>query len=286
MQLYASARPSAPVRWPPTSACSPGSCSGCWSRASSTARCSCWPSPAGRSRTWPARSPGTWSRRRASPRTCPLVGDELSAPFGALADAGGSVSGAGQAAQDAVGTLSTVLAVVLVVLPVGWLLLRWLPWRLRWAREAAAARTLLAGTPDLHAARRPGAGHRAAPPAGRPPARAREPPGRPATRPRSARSPAWSSTGWACGCRPAPGPACPPGDGPLAGVPRAQPGRRRCAPAPRPAPRRRPRSCGCRRRTPAGRRRRAAPARPSCPPPRARRRSPRAGRPSDSSSAR
>jgi hypothetical protein len=80
----------------------------------------------------------------------PLVGDELSAPFDALSDAGGSVSGAGQAAQDAVGTLSTVLAVVLVLLPVGWLLLRWLPWRLRWAREAGAARTLLAGTPDLH----------------------------------------------------------------------------------------------------------------------------------------
>ena len=36
----------------------------------------------------------------------PVVGDELSAPFDALADAGGSVSGAGQAAQDAVGTLA------------------------------------------------------------------------------------------------------------------------------------------------------------------------------------
>ena len=80
----------------------------------------------------------------------PLVGDELSVPFDALADGGGSVTGAGQAAQDAVGTLATVLAVVLVVLPVGWLLLRWLPWRLRWAREAGAARTLLQGTPDLH----------------------------------------------------------------------------------------------------------------------------------------
>jgi hypothetical protein len=80
----------------------------------------------------------------------PVVGDELSTPFDALADAGGSVSGAGQAAQDAVGTLATVLAVVLVVLPVGWLLLRWLPWRLSWAREAAAARALLRGTPDLH----------------------------------------------------------------------------------------------------------------------------------------
>jgi hypothetical protein len=79
----------------------------------------------------------------------PLVGDELAKPFGALSDAGGSVSGAGQSAQDAVGTLATVLAVVLVVLPVGWLLMRWLPWRLRYAREAGAARRLLAGTPDL-----------------------------------------------------------------------------------------------------------------------------------------
>jgi hypothetical protein len=79
----------------------------------------------------------------------PLVGDELAAPFGSLADASGSVSGAGQSAQDAVHTLATVLAVVLVVLPVGWLLLRWLPARLRYAREAGAARRLLAGTPDL-----------------------------------------------------------------------------------------------------------------------------------------
>jgi hypothetical protein len=79
----------------------------------------------------------------------PLVGDGLSRPFGVLADAGGSVTGAGQAAQDAVGTLATVLAVVLVVLPVAWLLLRWLPWRLRYAREAGAVRRMLAGTPDL-----------------------------------------------------------------------------------------------------------------------------------------
>jgi hypothetical protein len=82
-------------------------------------------------------------------RRVPLVGDELSKPFGSLSDAGGSVSGAGQSAQDAVGTLAMVLAVVLVVLPVAWLLMRWLPWRLRYAREAGAARRLLAGTPDL-----------------------------------------------------------------------------------------------------------------------------------------
>ncbi|MGY1696633.1 hypothetical protein ACI780_17170 [Geodermatophilus sp. SYSU D00814] len=80
----------------------------------------------------------------------PVVGDELAEPLGSLGDAAGSVSGAGQAAQDAVATLASVLAVVLVVLPVGWLLLRWLPWRLRWVREASAASQILrAADPDL-----------------------------------------------------------------------------------------------------------------------------------------
>jgi hypothetical protein len=69
----------------------------------------------------------------------PLVGDRLTAPFDGLADAGGSLGGTGRAAQDAVGTVATVLAVALVALPVGWLLLRWLPWRLAWVREARAA---------------------------------------------------------------------------------------------------------------------------------------------------
>jgi hypothetical protein len=83
----------------------------------------------------------------------PVAGGSLAKPFQALGDAGGSVAGAGQGAQDAVGTLATVLAVVLVVLPVGWMVLRWLPWRLRWAREAAAADRLMADrvldAPDL-----------------------------------------------------------------------------------------------------------------------------------------
>ncbi|MCZ2805774.1 hypothetical protein O2W18_11725 [Modestobacter sp. VKM Ac-2983] len=79
----------------------------------------------------------------------PLVGDELAAPFGALSEAGGSVTGAGQDASDAVHTLATVLAVVLVLLPVGWLLVRWLPWRLGWLREARATDRLLGGVPDL-----------------------------------------------------------------------------------------------------------------------------------------
>jgi hypothetical protein len=79
----------------------------------------------------------------------PVVGDELAGPFEALADASSGVSGAGVAAQEAVGTLAFVLALVLVVLPVGWLALRWLPWRFRYAREAGAAARLARGTPDL-----------------------------------------------------------------------------------------------------------------------------------------
>jgi hypothetical protein len=83
----------------------------------------------------------------------PVVGDELSAPFGTLSDAGVSVTGAGTSASDAVHTLAAVLAVVLVVLPVGWLLVRWLRWRTAWLREATAADRLLAhgadGLPDL-----------------------------------------------------------------------------------------------------------------------------------------
>jgi hypothetical protein len=92
---------------------------------------------------------GNMNSAAAAAQHVPLVGDELARPLGTLSDAGGSVSGAGQSAQDAVGTLATVLAVVLVVLPVAWLLVRWLPWRLRYAREAGAARRLLAGTPEL-----------------------------------------------------------------------------------------------------------------------------------------
>ena len=92
---------------------------------------------------------GNMSSAAAAAGDVPVVGDELARPFEALADASNDVTGAGVAAQDAVATLALVLAVVLVVLPVGWLALRWLPARLTWAREASAAARLLRGTPDL-----------------------------------------------------------------------------------------------------------------------------------------
>lgn len=77
----------------------------------------------------------------------PLIGDELAAPFEALSRAGDSVRGAGQSAQDAVDTLATILSLALLVLAVGWMLLRWLPWRTRWVQEATAAQRVLTGTP-------------------------------------------------------------------------------------------------------------------------------------------
>lgn len=49
------------------------------------------------------------------------------------------MAGAGQGVQDAAGTLAWVLAAALVVIPIGWAVVRWAGWRLGWAREAAAA---------------------------------------------------------------------------------------------------------------------------------------------------
>src|SRR3569833_2942255 len=89
----------------------------------------------------------TMSSAAGAAEDVPLVGDELASPFDVLGDAGETVTGAGVGASDAVHTLATVLAVVLVVLPVGWLLLRWLRWRRGWLREATAADRLLGSAP-------------------------------------------------------------------------------------------------------------------------------------------
>jgi hypothetical protein len=96
---------------------------------------------------------GSMSSAAEAAGRVPVVGDELAAPLEALAGAGASVGGAGQAAQDAAGTVAGMLAAALVVLPVGWALLRWLPWRLRWARDARAADRLAVADPHVLAAR-------------------------------------------------------------------------------------------------------------------------------------
>jgi len=82
----------------------------------------------------------------------PGVGGGLRAPLDAAAGAGEVLSRAGAAQQDAVGTLALLLALVVGGLPALWAVARWLPGRLRWSREATAARRLT-GDVDLLALR-------------------------------------------------------------------------------------------------------------------------------------
>ncbi len=82
----------------------------------------------------------------------PLVGDRLSTPFEQLQEASRQVAAAGVTGQEAVERLALVLALLIALLPVGYALLRWLPGRLRYAREAGAA-VALRGDVDLLALR-------------------------------------------------------------------------------------------------------------------------------------
>jgi hypothetical protein len=77
----------------------------------------------------------------------PVVGDELRAPFDAAAGAGRSLAAAGRDQQALVADAALLLAAVAVVVPL-LLALWWLVRRIRWVREAAAARKLLAGGAD------------------------------------------------------------------------------------------------------------------------------------------
>ncbi|RPF30131.1 hypothetical protein EDD96_6700 [Streptomyces sp. Ag109_G2-6] len=85
----------------------------------------------------------------------PLVGGLLKKPFESAAQAGTGLADAGQSLQDAVGRLATLAAVVLIVVPVAFVLLVWLPPRLRWIRRSAALRSVLdaPGGADLLALR-------------------------------------------------------------------------------------------------------------------------------------
>ena len=72
----------------------------------------------------------------------PVVGDALQAPFETIAGAGRTLQDAGAAQQEAVQTLALWLGVLLAVIPIGYVLLKYLPDRLRWIREAGAAAKL------------------------------------------------------------------------------------------------------------------------------------------------
>jgi hypothetical protein len=72
----------------------------------------------------------------------PLVGDDLTAPFTRAADAARGVADAGRQQQEAVHTMGWMSAVLLLAVPLGLVLFVWLPWRIRWMRRAAVARTV------------------------------------------------------------------------------------------------------------------------------------------------
>ena len=72
----------------------------------------------------------------------PLVGGPLRRPFAGAADAGRALESAGAVAGDTVHTLALWLGLLVALLPIVWLLARYLPGRLRWMREAAAAARL------------------------------------------------------------------------------------------------------------------------------------------------
>lgn len=85
----------------------------------------------------------------------PLVGGLLKKPLRSAAEASTGFADAGQSLQDAVGQLATLTALALLVPPVVFVLLLWLPPRLRWIRRSATTRRLLAapGGADLLALR-------------------------------------------------------------------------------------------------------------------------------------
>jgi hypothetical protein len=72
----------------------------------------------------------------------PAVGDALASPFAHAADAARMLASAGHEQQVIVHDLALAVSIGLVAVPLGLVLLGWLPWRVRWMRRAGAAATL------------------------------------------------------------------------------------------------------------------------------------------------
>jgi hypothetical protein len=80
----------------------------------------------------------------------PLAGEELRAPFGRLSEVGQTLAAAANSQQQLVHQLAWWLGVLVAAVPIMVVLLLWLPPRLRWALEAAAAARLRDSRVDLH----------------------------------------------------------------------------------------------------------------------------------------
>lgn len=69
----------------------------------------------------------------------PLVGDALRNPLETIAGAGRVLEEAGASQQDVVNSIAFWLGLLLALIPIGYVLLKYLPERVRWVREASAA---------------------------------------------------------------------------------------------------------------------------------------------------
>ncbi|MEU9865436.1 hypothetical protein AB0D99_31665 [Streptomyces sp. NPDC047971] len=85
----------------------------------------------------------------------PFVGGLLRKPLQSAADASTGFAEAGESLQETVSRVATVTATALIVIPVAFVLLVWLPPRLLWIRRSATIRRLLdaPGGADLLALR-------------------------------------------------------------------------------------------------------------------------------------
>ncbi|WP_030203802.1 hypothetical protein [Streptomyces sp. NRRL S-87] len=85
----------------------------------------------------------------------PFVGDVLKKPLQAAAEASDGLSAAGQSLQDLVGRVADLTTFALIFFSVAFVLVLWLPPRVRWIRRTARIRSLLdaPGGADLLALR-------------------------------------------------------------------------------------------------------------------------------------
>jgi hypothetical protein len=66
----------------------------------------------------------------------PGVGSALASPLDRAAAGAQSLADAGSAQQHAVDQVATLIVVLLLIVPLGLVLVGWLPWRVRWIRRA------------------------------------------------------------------------------------------------------------------------------------------------------
>ncbi|MEU8976360.1 hypothetical protein AB0D11_45645 [Streptomyces monashensis] len=74
-----------------------------------------------------------------------VIGSSLKKPLQAAAGAGDSLSDAGQSLQNTVRQVADLTALALIILPSAFILVLWLPPRLRWIRTSATTRRLFDG---------------------------------------------------------------------------------------------------------------------------------------------